>query len=453
MAAGESTRNQAMRMIILRLLVACILAGMSSTRAAIDAEGRTGGMLSDENRIVLSNIRVFDVTRSVFEDARDILIEGTQIKAVGKVDAFDKDIGKIDLSGKFALPGLFDCHTHLAFLTTKREKEMVQDLRSFVANGITQVRDVGGPIDILSRMNQRISGGELLGPKLFFSGPMLERAPLFYESKNKLLPGFTVSISTKEDVDRVLLELAENGACIVKTYNKMDLDVYKHLLAVAKKHGLRVVHDPGRYLFHEIPMDVAIDLGVTSIEHGVAPWPVVLKNELKKQHDRLMAEDADQAARDSFLDKVLKLGVESISMDKLQQLMEKMLENDIYICPTLMMYGYDDIFTREFIRHKVKLLVGSDGPDPTGLFSEMKMLKDHGLSESEIIKGATIYPAQWLGVEDRFGSISPGIRANLVILDKDPLESIDNFGSTYMVLMNGRVVFHKSGADQRNAQH
>ncbi|MCJ7645146.1 MAG: amidohydrolase family protein [Candidatus Aminicenantes bacterium] len=434
---------------ILRLLIAFILTGMGSMWAPIDAEGRTRAMLSEESQIVLSNIHVFDVAGGVLKEAQDILIEGTQIKAVGRIDASDKDVGKIDLSGKFAFPGLFDCHTHLAFLTTKKEDEMIRDLRSFVANGITQVRDVGGPINILSQMNKRISCGELLGPKLFFSGPMLERAPLFYKSKNKILPGFSVSINTREDVDRVLSELARNGACMVKTYNKMDLDVYKHLLAVAKKHGLRVVHDPGRYLFHEIPMDMAIDLGVTSIEHGVAAWPVVLKDELKKQHDQLMAENADQAARESFMDKVIELGVESISTDKLQHLIHKMLENDIYICPTLVIYGYEDIFTREFIRHKVKILVGHDGCSPTKLFSEMKMLKDLGLSESEIIKGATIYPAQWLGVEDRFGSISPGMQANLVILDKNPLENIDNFESTFMVLMNGQVVFHKVKMEEK----
>lgn len=429
---------------ILRILIAFILTGMASTWAAIDSDGRIGTVLSEEKQIVLSNIHVFDVVGGVLKEAQDILIEGTQIKTVGRIDASDKDVNKIDLNGKFAFPGLFECHTHLSLLTTKKEEEMIEDLRSFVANGITQVRDVGGPIDILSKMSKRISSGELLGPKLFFSGPMLQRAPIFQKKKNKILPGFAVSINTREDVDRLLPEFARKGACMVKTYDKMDLDVYKHLLAVAKKHGLRVVHDPGRYLFHGIPMDLAIDLGVTSIEHGVAPWPVVLKDELKEEHDRLMAENVDQAARESFIDKVIELGIDSISMGKLQRLIDKVLENDVYICPTLWMYGYEDIFTREFIKHKVKILVGHDGISPTLLFTEMKMLRKRGLSELEIIRGATIYPAQWLGVEDSYGSISPGVLANLVILDENPLEDIGNFESPYMVIMNGRVVFTRS---------
>jgi imidazolonepropionase-like amidohydrolase len=429
---------------ILRILITLILIGLASAWALVEVEGRTGAVLSEENQIVLTNIHVFDGVGGVLNKAQDILIEGTQIKALGRIDASDIDINKIDLSGKFAFPGLFECHTHLGFLTTLEEEGMIKELRAFVTNGITQVRDMGGPIDILSKMNQRISSGEILGPKMFYSGSMLEKPPLFYVKKNKILPGLQMGIRTKEDVDRVLSEFARKGACMVKTYNKMDLDVYKHLLSVAKKLGLRVAHDPGRYLFHGIPMDLAIDLGVTSIEHGVAPWPVVLKDELKKQHDQLMAEDADQDIREEFMDKVIELGLESISMEKLQRLIDKVLENDVYFCPTLWTYGYEDIFTEEFIKRKVKILVGHDGDSPDLLFTEMKMLKKRGLSELEIIRGATIYPAQWLGVEDRYGSITPGMLANLTILEENPLEDITNFESPYMVIMNGRVVFTRS---------
>lgn len=416
---------------------------MASTWAAIDSTGRNKTALNEESQILLSNIHVFDVVSGVFREAQDILIEGTQIKALGSVNTGDKDATKLDLSGKFVFPGLFECHTHLAFLSIKEEKEMIADLRSFVIHGITQVRDVGGPIDVLFKMHERISSGELLGPKIFYSGSMLEKPPLFYAKKNKTLPGLQLGINTKEDVDSVLQEFASKGACMIKTYNKMDLNVYKYLLSEAKKIGLRVVHDPGRYLFHGIPMDLAIDFGVTSIEHGVSPWPVVLKDGLKKEHDRLMADDIDETDREDFMNKVFKLGVESISMDKLQNLIKKVLENNVYFCPTLWIYGNEDIFTQEFIKHKVKILVGHDGCSPTRLFWEMKKLRERGLSELEIIRGTTIYPAQWLGIEDRYGSISPGVLANLVILDENPLEDISHFESPYMVIMNGRVVFKR----------
>jgi imidazolonepropionase-like amidohydrolase len=97
------------------------------------------------------------------------------------------------------------------------------------------------------------------------------------------------------------------------------------------------------------------------------------------------------------------------------------------------------------IRGGVKFLVGQDGINPSGTFSEMRLLKDCGLSETEIIKGATIYPARWLGVENRLGSLSPGKQADIVILDKNPLDDIDNVKSTFLVLKQGKEVFRKSG--------
>lgn len=430
--------------LVICLVIALLPTGTGCKGSAIDEDQEADIQAVEKCQIVLSNVNVFDVVDGVMKEGQDILIEGMLIQSVGTIDAPVTELTNIDLSGKFAFPGLFESHTHLSLLAADDEAKMIETLGSFVAKGITQVRDVGGAIDVISQMSERISSGEILGPKIFYSGPMLQGSPVFQKSKNEIQPGFAVAIDSKEDVDRVLPELAQKGACMVKTYNKMDLDVYKHLLAVAKNLGLKPVHDPGRYLFHGIPMDLAIDLGVTSIEHGIAPWPIVLKDNLKREHDRLMAENADEATREILMDKVIELGIESISMEKLQRLIDKVLENRVFVCPTLWVYGWEDIFTEEFIKRKVKILVGHDGVRPELLLNEMQKLRKRGLSELEIIRGATIYPAEWLGVEDRYGSISPGALANLIILDKNPLEDIANFEFPYMVIMNGQVVFTRS---------
>ena len=73
----------------------------------------------------------------------------------------------------------------------------------------------------------------------------------------------------------------------------------------------------------------------------------------------------------------------------------------------------------------------------------MELLKEIGLSESEIIKGATIYPAQWLGIADQLGSISPNKKASILILNKNPLEDIQNIKTAQLVLQNGKIVFQE----------
>jgi len=385
-------------------------------------------------------------------------------------------IKRIDCAGKFVLPGFFDSHTHLAMLTASPTGPPGWDraekvLKHFVTGGITQVRDLGGPLEIMKEMAAKTKSGEILGPEIFYAGPMLEKAPLYWERNNKILPGFTVAVNTKEDVDRLIPELAANGACMVKTFNKMDPEVYRHLVSSAKENNLKVVHDPGVPLFNMIPMDKAIDLGVTSIEHGKAPWPAVLTDEWQEKHDRLLAENASPEAKSALSKEIFAAGTQTVSMDKLQKLIRTMVDKDVCCCPTLLapvmsskqplpkemseeqaafrktidtLIRMSNFFTGEMIRGGVKILVGQDGINPSGIFSEMRLLKDCGLAEPEIIKGATIYAARWLGVDDRLGSISPGKQADIVVLDQNPLDDIDNVKSTYLVLKQGKEVFRKS---------
>ena len=287
-----------------------------------------------------------------------------------------------------------------------------------------------------------------------------------------------MALDSPADVDSILPELARKGAPIIKTFNDIDPGVYRHLVEVAKRCGLKIVHDPGGPLFHWIPMDQALDLGVTSIEHAKSPWPVVLKDPLKQEHDRLVGPKASQMAQMAFLTKAAGMGVASVSEDRLRRLAEKMNEKGAFLCPTLEvltnsameneaieeakkqmkvdslpapalemlrkivegMKAVSRHFVREFAGYGVKMLVGQDGSDAAATFSEMRALKEGGVRESEIIKGATIYPAQWLGVADRLGSIAPGKQANILVVNGDPLSDIAQMQATFVVIQNGKLV-------------
>ena len=433
------------------------------------------------DQVLLKNANLLDVEKGVITTNMDILVDGEKIKAVGKDIPTDKEkSAQIDCSGKFALPGLFECHAHLAHLRSKNEetkKQIMEDfgtkeadeletqvLREFVIKGITQVRDVGGPVDILRDFKDRISGGELLGPDLFYAGPMLEKSPLVWEEQNEELPGFTVAVNSTQDAKNIIDQISKEGASLVKTFNKFDRDIFEYLIEAAKEHNLPVTHDPGTPFFHSIPMDTAIDLGIRCVEHSKGPWQVVLKKDLKSEHDSLV--NADPKDKGVLREKVFKLGVNSISQERLQWLMDKMIQNDAYCCTTLHAVKYmrkqqseesngamleklkileemDRYFTQRMIEANVKILVGQDGLLPQFTFDEMRYLKEAGHSEVEILRGATIYPARWLGVEDQLGSISPGKRANVVILKENPLEDIENIEATYAVLKGGNIVFRE----------
>jgi len=459
-------------------LVVAFLAAIVCGCAGPTVTGRDRAASASE-AVLLRGVRVFDVSTGTMGDARDILIEHGRIAEIGPRIADAKAAKQVDCSGKFAVPGLFDCHTHLVHLSRGGDDEVKTKLAAFVAKGVTQVRDVGGPIDVIGGMSRRIASGEIVGPEMFYTGPMLEGSPLTYAEMNEESPGFTVAVDTAEDVDRLLPELACRGATCIKVFNRMDRGVFRHLVEVARRESLRVVLDPGMPLFHRIPMDVALEMGVTSIEHAKAPWPVVLTDELREEHDALLAKDAGEMVQMAFMMRVSMLGVKSVSLEQLRELADKMRSKNACLCPTMQVFanmeemaieqskkkmgveempemmrrsirkstaGMEEVsrmVVREFADHGVRLLVGQDGCDPEGTFGEMRRLKDCGVSEAEIIKGATIYPAEWLGVDDRLGSISPGKEADLLVVDGNPLEDIGKMEAAFLVIQKGRVVFQK----------
>jgi imidazolonepropionase-like amidohydrolase len=211
-------------------------------------------------------------------------------------------------------------------------------------------------------------------------------------------------------------------------------------------------------------MDIGIDSGIRCFEHAKAPWPIVLKNDLRLEHDSLMS--ADPKTKEHFVKKVCSLGAESVSPKRLHQLLDKMVEKSVYFCATLhaMKYMHEkeskgqnkdmlekldaldqmqSFFAGKMVERNIKILVGQDGLIPQFTFDEMRYLNEVGLSESEIVKGATIYPAQWLGVADQFGSVLSGMKANILILDKNPLQDIQNITTTRAVLKDGSFVLRQ----------
>jgi imidazolonepropionase-like amidohydrolase len=90
-------------------------------------------------------------------------------------------------------------------------------------------------------------------------------------------------------------------------------------------------------------------------------------------------------------------------------------------------------------------MVGQDGVFPENTLAEMRHLRDCGLSAAEILKGATIYPAEFLAATDRYGAIAPGRVANILVVEEDPLAAIENVEATFLVLQNGRIAWTKEG--------
>ncbi len=424
-----------------------------------------------ETALLLQNVSVFDTSAGSMSPPQDVLIEGEKIVAIRPTGSKLKAAESIDCSGKYVIPGLCDSHTHLSFLTSQGEDSMETALAEFVQRGVLYVRDVGGPIDVISRMKSRITAGQLVGPEIFFTGPMFESAPLHWADFNKALPGFTVALDTKEDVDTLLPELAGKGARLMKTFNNIKSDLYPYIVEIARKNHLKIVHDPGGPLFNWVPIHAALEQGVTTIEHAKAPWPYVLKDEYRKEHDALIGPDADPMQQAEFTAQMAALGLDGISEKRLKDLSDLMIVNDAVLCPTLRVFKameaemraektkgelpeeqkarqkillgmnvVSDHFVKKLSEYGVEMLVGQDDVEPVGTLEEMVFMKEAGVTELEVLRGATIYAAEWLEVDDKYGSVEPGKIADLVVLTSNPLDDITHVYDVFMVIQHGEVV-------------
>jgi len=439
-----------------------------------------------QKSLLLKSATIIDTISGETGQPEDVLISNCHIKHISpSIDTDSDSVKEIDCSGKFIIPGLFDCHTHLAALTRQPpevQKEIYEEcdldepfrenkldelvLADFIRRGVTQVRDLGGPVNILKGMKDKVSRDETAGPEIFFAGPMLEMPPLMVASMNERWPGWTVAVESVEDVQDIVASLLENGASCVKLFGKFESGVVKSFVKCAKHTALPVTCDPGPTFFHDISVEKGISLGVGCYEHAKSLWYSVLKDDLKKEHDGLKSESLEK--RNAFVQKVLKIGEESVSISKLNRLASLMSHHNIILCPTLSiseLYSkkpeifnsenpekYGPVFkvlfdvgcfiVTELTRYNnIRLLVGQDSYIPRLTYNEMDLLSRSGVKTVEILKGATCYPAEWLGVEDKYGSIAIGKKANLVILDKNPLDDINNIRSIFAVMKDGQMVF------------
>jgi hypothetical protein len=409
--------------------------------------------------LLIENVRVFDPRSGTFSPPTDLLVRGDRIARIGDAGAPATGIERLDAGGRYALPGLWDAHVHFSFLTMGGDSLVRATLEGFVRNGVTSVRDVGGPLDTIGGLSRRVTSGEMLGPRIHYTGPVISRSPIdrdFQQLNAGPLPGTAHVVETPAEIDAILDRLVRGGATMTKAIDRWDATLLRYFVGAAKARSLRVVWDPGLPILNPVPIDSALAIGVSSIEHGRAAWPGVLRDDLRLEVETFLTPGVDYATGESLLLRLMAMGEESVVPERLAALAGRWARTDIYFCPTLRLaernlenpsenyrapfeglLAVSRLFARELSARGVKLLVGQDFIDPAGTVSEMQAMARAGVPIIEILRGATLHPAEWLGVDDRFGTLEPGKTADILIVDGDPLERLEHLGSVWRVVYDG----------------
>ena len=368
-----------------------------------------------------------------------VVVENGLITTMGPVGTtpIPRGARRVGAGGKFLIPGLADMHVHVDDTT---------DFLLYLAKGVTTVRNLEGEPYHLQWRDQ-INRGELIGPTIFTSGPFTN------------LP----RIRTPDDARRAVIEQKAAGYDEIKIHGGLEAETYDTLAAVAHRLGIRLVgHAPRNLPFdnllrnHQDEISHAEEVLYTYFhsdvsDSSVAKIPLVARA-LK---DRDIWMTATFVTYDRIYRQVANL--DSLLADRATayvtpyQLALWQRENNRYIrnwgpngIPTLR--SRRDFLVR-LIRglHQagVPIMTGTDAIGPLwipgwSLHEELRDFVAMGFTPYEALSAATRLPAQFLGQAQVFGTIAPDRRADLVLLDRDPMADIRNTESINGVMVRGR---------------
>jgi imidazolonepropionase-like amidohydrolase len=364
----------------------------------------------------------------------------------------------IDGHGRYVLPGLIDAHVHLA---------RTQDLAILLALGVTTVRNMwGAPVHLTWR--DQIARGELPGPTIVTAGPILDGDPPAH-------PGSLI-VRTAADVDQAIALHRRLGYDFVKIYSRLSPEAFERLVADAARDGLAVAgHVPWA-----VPLDRAVDAGMRSIEHmtGFVAALQAAGSPLAGRIDRAsraqQIDHVDEARIAALVQRVAAhrtfdvptLGVMDADRGA-AEVRDRLARPEMRWLPpwerALSAPGPndgDDAAELDRDRRRIALLgrivaaldragapiaTGTDLENPLvipgfSLHHELELLVDAGLSPLAALRAATRSGAELLGRSHELGRVAAGMRADLVLLDANPLDDIHHTRRIAGVMARGRYL-------------
>ena len=387
-----------------------------------------------------------------------ILIVGNKIAAVGRELHIPADAKWIDLSDKTVLPGLIDCHTHLAdgdslqngepFNVLKKTAsqvvlESVPNARATLLSGFTTVRDVGtyrALNDVALR--DAIARGDIIGPRMYVAGAYITitggAGAMTGQAPDIQLPWdlhYGEANSPWEVRQKVRL-LAHNGADHIKVLstgavlthgsspNSTEFTLEELQAAVDEAHnfGLRVA----AHAHNAQGIKNAIRAGVASVEHAT-----LIDDEgiaLAKQHGTYL--DMDVYDEECIQEQGKKGIIPADFLEHDRELGEKHRQN-----------------FRKAVEAGVKLSFGTDlgvcayGTSP----NQFAFMVKYGMTPMEAIQAATSNAADLLGRSSELGSVKAGKYADMVAVSGDPLNDIRVLEHVEFVMKDGKV-YKSAGA-------
>jgi imidazolonepropionase-like amidohydrolase len=405
-----------------------------------------------------------------------VVIEGNRITWVGRAAEATIPAGArvIDTSGRVMLPGLWEMHAHLDLIghgnygrwfpwmreNNLTETVMAISAKQFIDAGITAAVDLGSPAAESVRIKQRIERGEIPGPRLWISGPMMQL-------NREAMPGVG-KVVTPGDAARTAEALVAAGVDVLKMQEGgFGVDHYRAVVAVARKHRKQTQ----AHVYFPQAVKAALDAGIDILQHvgsgGTPPYPPELMKEIVDRGvpvcptaaHRVAVFPATVAFPERLQDPRLREDFGPKIYEEVQNSFEDWHRLP-YFQPLIgigdtarQMYFGERGSIEQWITSGAVVVMGTDSGTPTNfnteaLWREIKLFVDYGMSPIRAISAATRISARAMGRGRELGTIEAGKLADIIVVKGNPLFDIQSLANVEIVVKDG-VVQKGAGARPR----
>ena len=390
-----------------------------------------------EGLIAFKNARIITMNGNEIIEDGTIIINRNKIEKIGKTSAINipSDAKVYDMNGKTIMPGMVDVHAHVGAFRNGLSTQKHWQFYANLAFGVTTSHDPSVNTAAAFTLEELQRSGQLVGPRMFSTGFILYGAE----------GDFKAVVNNLEDARFAIARTKAFGAKSIKSYNQPRREQRQQIMQAARELGVNVVPEGGSSFYANMSM---IFDGHTGIEHNIPVNPIykdvlsLWKNSktgytptLIVNYGGMNGEFEWYQKNNVWENKTLLKYTPRYVVDSRARHRTMVPEEE---------YKNGHVLTSETVtalaNEGVKVNLGAHGQlQGLGAHWELWMLQQGGMSNHEALKAATINGANYLGTADEIGSLEKGKLADLIIMDKNPLEDIQNSNSIIYTMVNGRL--------------
>lgn len=401
------------------------------------AVGLTAKTDKPQGMIAFTNARIITMNGDEVIENGTVLVESNLIKAVGKSNEVTVPAGAktIDCSGKTIMPGFIDAHAHVGHFRSGLTPQKHWPYYTNLAFGVTTSHDPSANSEMVFAQSELVKAGLMVGPRIFSTGTVLYGAD----------GDFKAVINSIDDARSALRRTKAFGAFSVKSYNQPRREQRQMVIQAARELQMEVVPEGGSFFYHNMSM---IMDGHTTVEHNI-PVGVLYDDVINLWKNSQTAYTPTlivcyNAPSGEYYwyqhtnvwenEKLLRFTPRSIIDSRSR--FRTMLPEEEYENGHILVSKS----AKKLSDAGVKVNMGAHGQiQGIGAQWEIWMMKQGGMTNMEALRTATANAAFSLGLDDWIGSLKAGKLADIIIMDKNPLEDIYNTQSIRYTMVNGRL--------------